>query len=107
MILTCAWVLGAIGIMLIPASAIRLVLGEGDAFMMKSLLFFSLPAVILWRVGNTHDEYHTSGIEEDVPIYSLRDRMELHGGFVLGTGSIDGEDYYAYYTKGEFGGYLK
>ena len=64
-------------------------------------------AVILWRVGNVYETYHRSGIEEDLPIYSLRDRIELHGGFVLGTGSIDQEDYYAFYTKGEFGRYKK
>jgi hypothetical protein len=93
---TSGWVLISCSILLIPGAVIELLFGPGSSDAMKSVLFLLLVAVILWWVGNVYETYHRSGIEGDLPIYSLRDRIELHGGFVLSTGSIDHEDYDAF-----------
>jgi hypothetical protein len=38
-------------------------------------------------------------------IYTLRTMDTIEGNFVLGSGSIDGETYYVYYTQDSDGGY--
>ena len=57
--------------------------------------------------GFTKNTRQVRGIIEDDEIYSLSNKSSVHGGgaFILGFGgiSIDEEEYYVFYKKGQFG----
>lgn len=41
--------------------------------------------------------------QEKTEIYSIKNEIGITGHFVLGTGSVNSEMYYFYYTKGDYG----
>lgn len=52
--------------------------------------------------------YHTAKLKARTSeIYSLKTSSEINGSFVLGIGSIGGEDYYVFYRKTSTGGLIR
>ncbi|MFA5323207.1 MAG: hypothetical protein WC373_11095 [Smithella sp.] len=76
-------------------------------FMFMSIPIFVLSIVIttILLYGTGDNPQYSQRYTEDTPIYSLRTNELVDGSFVLGSGSINSETYYIYYTQEADGAY--
>ena len=75
----------------------------------RTILIIAL-CLVLYKLGMAilkngwHYEY---GKHRTSQIYSLKTTSEINGSFILGIGSIGGEDYYVFYRKTNNGGLIR
>jgi hypothetical protein len=102
------WLFIVIGVSLLGGLLVSIHEKRNWNYMFMSILFFfglivilSVPAMTL----TADSPHYAQKYEENTTIYSLRTIDSISGSFVLGTGSVGSDTYYAYYTQASDGAY--
>ncbi|MCT3704362.1 hypothetical protein HZQ89_18355 [Elizabethkingia anophelis] len=77
---------------------------------LKVLFIITILLVIFSFINAITDNKKTSIVQKKkiTRIYSLKINTNLYGGFILGSGKIDSDEYYVFFSKNESkGGYFK
>ncbi|OPC29903.1 hypothetical protein [Elizabethkingia miricola] len=77
---------------------------------LKALFIITILLSLFFLINAVTDNKKISIVQkkEVIRIYSLKSNTSLYGGFILGTGKMDSNEYYVFFSKNESkGGYFK